>query len=109
MTLLKGMIMNTKIQNHKLSCSLIFALGLFVCTTSNAWYGGGGYYHGGGGYYHRGYYGGNYYHGGYYGRGWGGGAVVVGVPLGGYYYGSRCSIVQRCYQNGRCVQQRICN
>lgn len=107
--------------SHKISCSLIFVLSLFVCTASNAWHGGGGGYRGGyhggayhdrgyGGGYHGGYYRGGGYGGGYYrGGGWGWGrAGVVGVPLGGYY-APRCTIVKRCYANGNCVRNRVCN
>ncbi|MCX7117473.1 MAG: hypothetical protein NTW94_06165 [Legionellales bacterium] len=106
--------MRSHLMNHKLACLFIFLLSLLTCSVGNAWRGGGGGdFHGGGGYnhgaynYHGGdnYHNNDYYHGGnYYG-----GAAVVGVPIIGGYYGSSCSNVQQCDQNGNCVQQQVCN
>jgi hypothetical protein len=62
-------------------------------------YRGGVYYHDGG-YYH-----GNGY---YYDNGWASHGVVIGVPAGAYY-GTGCSLIQRCYPNAGCVNERICN
>jgi hypothetical protein len=92
---------------------------LFTSTSALAWHGGGGEYHGGGGYYHAGgsgyYHGNGYYHGGgYYGNTWGGSAVVIGTPYGGYYnpnYYAQplCQTTQICNQSGNCWSQNTCN
>jgi hypothetical protein len=122
---------------YNLACnvtrSLFFVSSLFIASMSYANHGGyhggghrGGHaYHGGGwhGGYHGGWHGGyrgwhngyrgNYYRGNYYRSGWGGwgwgrAPVVVGVPVSGYY-GGACTWVKRCYRNGGCYNQRICN
>lgn len=113
----------------KVTRSLFFISSIFIASISYAAHGGyhGGGHHGGGWHgghaYHGGYHGGwhggyhgwhngyrgNYYRGNYYRSGWGWRApVVVGVPIGAYY-GGGCTWVKRCYRNGVCYQQRVCN
>lgn len=81
----------------------VFALGLFASAACSAhggggWHGGGGGWHGGGGGWH-GYYGGG---------GWWGPGVVIGAPLGGYYYDSGCQTVRVCNSYGHCWLQESC-
>lgn len=80
--------------------SLLRLVALSLCLIftahAHAWVaaGHGGYYHGGGGGY-------------YYGNGWASHGVVIGVPEGAYY-GYGCGMIQRCYPNGGCVNERVC-
>ena len=98
--------MSTMMKNN-LSRTFVLILTLLASAVGSAWHGGGGGYHGygGGGYYHGG--------GGYYGGGWGGPAVVIGVPLGGYYgpeyYAPVCETVRICNQNNHCWLEQECN
>ena len=75
-----------------LSRAFVFVLVLLASAAGNAWHGDGGYYHGGG---------------------WGGPAVVIDVPLGGYYspnyYAPVCETVQVCNQYNHCWLQQECN
>jgi len=116
--------MNTCKLGLKLSSALGLAVGLFSYTTCDAhgaygrdYHDGGGYYRGGGGNgYYRGGGGNGYYRGGggyYRGGGWGGPAVVIGVPFGGVYYAPpaypiSCSIVQECYPDHTCTESEVC-
>ncbi|MDP3562661.1 MAG: hypothetical protein Q8R83_10835 [Legionellaceae bacterium] len=106
--------MNIKSRYQFFIRAALLVVGLFFSMSSHAWRGGGGYYHGG--YYHGGYYHGNYtrgayyggYHGGYYGSGWAAPGVIIGVPAA-VYYGRGCSVIQRCFRGGGCINERVCN
>lgn len=106
--------MKTSAIRHKISCSLLFFLGLFVCTSSNAWYSDGyrhgdGYYRGGGYEHNNGYYrGGSYNHNGYHNGYYRGNGVVIGIPLVGSL-APACTTVRQCYRNGNCVLRQVCN
>ncbi|WP_058535829.1 hypothetical protein [Legionella saoudiensis] len=85
----------------KVMRTAVFALGLFASAACSAhggggWHGGGGGWHGGG------------WHGYYGGGGWWGPGVVIGAPLGGYYYDSGCQTVRVCNNYGHCWLQESC-
>lgn len=108
--------MKIKIMFKKISYLLV-TLSLFTTATCHAHGGGGHHSHGGGGYHGGGHYEGGYHgHGGYYrdrgywGGPWYGPSIVIGVPFGGYYAYPEpvCSLIERCYPNGECIETEIC-
>lgn len=97
---------------RKLSRTCMIACGLLVTSFSTMSYA--EHYHGhvDRGYHrHGGYYRENHGHwGGYFGGPWVGPAVVIAVPYGRRYYQAPypCSVIERCYPNGDCIETEIC-
>ena len=104
--------MRSYMMNHKKSCALILAIGLFSCVACHADRGGGGYENGGG-FQHND----NYNNGGSdyndenhdidYNSSVGFGAP--GIEYVAPATSTNCSTVQQCDSNGNCIESQVCN